>query len=70
VIELTNPQLNGNNLTYKVKVLGDTPPPASSSAASLFIDWWAWHPGPPPGPWGRCWRGPYGGLHCRPAWAW
>jgi hypothetical protein len=69
VIELTNPQLNGNSLTYTVKVLGDAPP-ASARSASLFIDWWSWHPGPRPGPWGRCWRGPYGGLHCRPAWAW
>lgn len=39
---------------------------------------WGWGPGvyvgtypPPPAPWtgGRCWRGPYGGLHCRPSWA-
>ncbi|MET0745063.1 MAG: hypothetical protein ABWY78_16950 [Microvirga sp.] len=78
VVELTNPQLSGDTLTYTVKVLGDTPP-ASGQVASLFIDWWygpGWGPrhywGPGPwGPWGGggCWRGPYGGLHCRPAWA-
>lgn len=79
VVELTNPRLDGDTLTYTVKILGD-PPPASGENPSLFIDWWygpGW--GPPrfwgPGPWGgwgggRCWRGPWGGLHCRPAWAW
>lgn len=77
VVELTDPKLNGDTLTYTVKVLGDKPP-VSGKSASLFIDWWYgpgwgprhfWHPGP----WGAygggaCWRGPYGGLHCRPAW--
>jgi hypothetical protein len=80
VVELTNPQLEGDVLTYTVKLLGDPPPPASGEAASLFIDWWygpGWGPRRfwGPGPWGGwgggyCWRGPWGGLHCRPAWAW
>lgn len=79
VMELTNPQLNGDILTYTVKLLDGTPP-ASGQAVSLFIDWWygpGWGPRRywGPGPWGPvagggCWRGPYGGLHCRPAWAW
>ncbi|MGE8187512.1 hypothetical protein [Pseudomonas sp. NPDC086278] len=78
VVELTNPQLKGDTLTYTVKLLDGTPP-AVGQPATLFIDWWYgpgwgprhyWHPGPW-GPYGggRCWRGPYGGLHCRPAWA-
>jgi hypothetical protein len=86
VLELTNPQLRGDTLTYTVKLLGDAPPPSAGQAPSLFIDWWygpGWGPRPywgpwRPGPWGPgpywggggCWRGPYGGLHCRPAWAW
>jgi hypothetical protein len=78
VVELTNPKLSGDSLTYTVKVLGDTPP-VSGDAASLFIDWWYgpgwgprqyWGPGPWGGGGGNCWRGPYGGLHCRPAWGW
>jgi hypothetical protein len=37
VVELTNPQLSGNDLSYTVKVLGGKLP-ASAGAASLFID--------------------------------
>jgi hypothetical protein len=70
VVELTNPQLSGDSLTYTIKVLGMEPPNAGQ-AVSLFIDWWY---GPRWG-WrgwagGYCWRGPWGGLHCRPRWAW
>jgi hypothetical protein len=78
VIELLNPRISGDTLTYTVKVLGDAPP-VSGKATSLFIDWWygpGWGPRrfwAPVGPIfpaaGGCWRGPYGGLHCRPAWA-
>lgn len=57
VIELTDPVLSGDTLTYTIKVLSDEKP-VSGEAASLFIDWW--YAGP-----GYCWRGPYGGLHCR-----
>lgn len=56
VIELTDPVLNGDTLTYTYKLLGRDAP-VSGQAASLFIDWW--YAGP-----GHCWRGPYGGLHC------
>jgi hypothetical protein len=79
IVELTNPKLDGDTLTYTVKVLDKAPPP-SGAEATLFIDWWygpGWGPAHywRPGPWGRwrggaCWRGPWGGLHCRPAWAW
>ncbi len=69
VVELMNPQLNGDNLTYTIKLLGPEPPKAGQ-AVSLFIDWWygpRWRVGPR---WagGACWRGPWGGLHCRPHW--
>jgi hypothetical protein len=37
VVELMNPTLSGNDLTYTVKVLNGTLP-ASAGAASLFID--------------------------------
>ncbi|WP_341987502.1 hypothetical protein [Azorhizobium sp. AG788] len=65
VVELTNPVITGDTLTYNYKVLSDDKP-MSGTNASLFIDWWYgygpyWHPG-------GCWRGPYGGLHCRPGW--
>lgn len=75
VVELMNPKLEGDSLTYDIKMLeGDLP--KSAGATSLFIDWWygpGWRWGPRPWvprPWwgGGCWRGPYGGLHCRPYW--
>ncbi|TCT07568.1 hypothetical protein [Aquabacter spiritensis] len=56
VLELTDPVLSGDTLTYTIKVLSDAKP-VSGQTASLFIDWW--YAGP-----GHCWRGPYGGLHC------
>ena len=54
VVELTNPRLDGTNLTYDVRILEGTPPNAGTNSA-LFIDWWY-------GPWGgvcnyRYWRG-------------
>ncbi|WP_051356445.1 hypothetical protein [Azorhizobium doebereinerae] len=61
VVELTAPKLDGDTLTYSYRVLGDTKPEAGADA-SLFIDWWVGAGG------GGCWRGPYGGLHCRPRW--
>lgn len=86
VVELLNPKLSGNTLTYDIRTLQGTVP-AKGEQVSIFIDWWygpgwrrggwGWGPGwgrgwgpPPPPPFdgGRCWRGPYGHLHCRPAW--
>jgi hypothetical protein len=76
VVELLNPHLDGDALTYEIRPLSGTLP-ASGKQISVFIDWWygpGWHArwgwGHGPGPWagGRCWRGPYGGLHCRPWW--
>ena len=72
VVELTNPVLKGNDLTYDIKVLGGEVP-KSAEAPSLFIDWWygpGWGPGyrwgpPPPFAGGGCWRGFWGHLHCR-----
>lgn len=58
VVELTDPVLSGDTLTYTIKVLSPEAP-VSGQAASLFIDWWVG-----PGYGGHCWRGPYGGLHC------
>ena len=76
VVELLNPKLDGDNLTYEIRPL-DGDMPASAQDVSLFIDWWygpGWHhewiwPGPGPYPGGECWRGPWGHLHCRPWWA-
>jgi hypothetical protein len=72
VVELTNPVLKDNDLTYDIKVLGGEVP-KSAEAPSLFIDWWygpGWGPGyrwgpPPPFAGGGCWRGYWGHLHCR-----
>lgn len=80
VVELLNPKLTGDTLTYDIKTLSGQLP-AAGKQISLFIDWWygpGWHAGfnggwgrGPAGPYrgGRCWRGPYGALHCRPYWA-
>jgi hypothetical protein len=78
VVELLNPRLSGDTLTYDIKALNGELP-AAGKQISVFIDWWygpgwhrrwGWGGGPGPGPYGggRCWRGPYGGLHCRPWW--
>lgn len=66
VVELTDPVISGDSITYKYKVLSDEKP-VSGTNASLFIDWWYGWGGPY---WhrGYCWRGPYGGLHCRAGW--
>jgi hypothetical protein len=37
VVELSNPQLSGNNLTYDARILEGTPP-ANGGACALFID--------------------------------
>src|SRR5438477_28678 len=37
VVELSNPQLSGNDLTYDARILEGTPP-ASGGACALFID--------------------------------
>lgn len=79
VVELRNPRIEGDTLTYDIKMLEGTLPEKGGDV-SLFIDWWygpvyrpawGWHPGPGPEAWpgGRCWRNPYGHLHCRPWWA-
>ena len=79
VVELLNPRLTGDTLTYDIKALQGQLP-ATGKQISLFIDWWygpgwhgrwrgGWGGGPPPYRGGRCWRGPYGALHCRPYWA-
>jgi len=78
VVELRNPRLSGDALTYDIRTLSGKVP-AAGQQASLFIDWWygpagygprpwGWGGGPRPWPGGRCWRGPYGHLHCRPWW--
>ncbi|WP_137392435.1 hypothetical protein [Rhodoligotrophos defluvii] len=77
IVELLNPRLEGDTLTYDIKPLSGELP-QSGQQATIFIDWWygpgwrhRWGWGWGPGPWagGGCWRGPYGGLHCRPWWA-
>jgi len=76
VVELLNPRISGDSITYDIRTLDGTLP-SSGKAVSVFIDWWygpGWHRrwgwGAGPGPWagGRCWRGPWGHLHCRPWW--
>ncbi len=37
VVELSNPQLSGNDLTYDARILEGTPPP-NGEACALFID--------------------------------
>ncbi len=47
VVELTNPKLDGENLSYDVRVLEGNPP-AKGGISSLFIDWWSVGFGPRP----------------------
>jgi hypothetical protein len=78
VVELLNPKLSGDSITYDIRPL-DGSLPSAGDKVSLFIDYWygpgwrgrwgyGWGHGP--GPWGggSCWRGPWGHLHCRPWW--
>lgn len=58
VVEISNPKLINNNLTYDIKVL-DGELPEKGGISSLFIDWWAaWGPGP------RRYYGPGPGVYC------
>jgi hypothetical protein len=76
VVELLNPKLVGDTLIYEIRSLSGELP-TTGKQISVFIDWWygpgwrrhwGWGGGPGPFAGGRCWRGPYGGLHCRPWW--
>jgi hypothetical protein len=60
VVELTSPKLQGDALTYNVKVLHGTPPQAGT-ASSLFIDWWFGPRG------GICRHNPWGHVYCVPS---
>ena len=42
VVEITNPTLSGQDLSYDVKVLQGTPP-AKGGISSLFIDWYSYY---------------------------
>jgi len=65
VVEISNPRLIENNLTYDIRVLeGELP--KEGGISSLFIDWWAaWGPGPRRyyGPYPR-YYGPGPGVYC------
>lgn len=39
VVEIMNPRMQGEDLTYDIKVLDGTPP-KEGGLSSLFIDWW------------------------------
>ena len=78
VVELLNPKLSGDSITYDIKTLDGTLP-SSGAQISVFMDYWygpgwrgrwgwGWGGGPGPWPGGNCWRGPWGHLHCRPWW--
>ncbi len=77
VVELMNPRVSGDAITYDIRPL-DGALPAAGGPVSVFVDWWYgpgwrrhWGWGGGPGRWagGNCWRGPWGHLHCRPWWA-
>ncbi len=53
VLEISNPRMKGNDLSYDIKIL-DGVPPKKGGIASLFIDWFVihghgrrWYPPPP-----------------------
>ena len=61
IVELTNPKLAGDTLTYDARLLyGDIP--KTSGPGTLFIDWWE-------GPNGGVCRhyGPWHTVHCEPS---
>ncbi len=64
VVEIMNPKLNGQDLTYDIRVLDGTPP-AKGGLSSLFIDWYYVGFGGP-----NCYRSWYtGAVYChRPGW--
>jgi hypothetical protein len=61
IVELTNPKLTGDTLTYNARLL-DGEPPKTAGAATLLIDWWE-------GPYGGICRhyGPWHVVHCQPS---
>jgi hypothetical protein len=61
IVELTNPKLSGDTLTYDARML-DGEVPKTSGPATLFIDWWE-------GPNGGVCRhyGPWHTVHCEPS---
>jgi len=70
VVEINNPQLKGEDLSYDVRILEGTPP-TKGGLSSLFIDWVAvrFGGGPYYGPGPFVPYGPYGpGPYCRRNW--
>jgi hypothetical protein len=61
IVELTNPKLSGDTLTYDARLLAGEIP-TTSGPATLFIDWWE-------GPNGGVCRhyGPWHTVHCEPS---
>ncbi|MPZ41513.1 MAG: hypothetical protein GEU95_26415 [Rhizobiales bacterium] len=60
VVELTNPKLSGDSLSYAAKVLQGAPPKAGA-ISTLFIDWWMGPRG------GICRHNAWGGTYCVPS---
>lgn len=57
VIEIDNPVLDGDTLTYSARIIDGTPPAAGGSTI-VIIDWWS-------GPWGgACHYDGVGGVRC------
>jgi hypothetical protein len=61
IVELTNPKLSGDTLTYDARLL-DGGIPKTTGPGTLFIDWWE-------GPNGGVCRhyGPWHTVHCEPS---
>ncbi|MFC7395590.1 hypothetical protein ACFQU1_00090 [Chelatococcus sp. GCM10030263] len=60
VVELTSPRLDGNTLSYSVRLLQGTPP-NEGTMATLFIDWWMGPRG------GICRHSAWGRVYCVPS---
>jgi hypothetical protein len=60
VVELTNPVLMGDSLSYSVRVLEGIPP-KSGTTSTLFVDWWVGPHG------GVCRHNAWGRVYCVPS---
>jgi hypothetical protein len=60
VVELTSPKLEGDTLSYSVRLLQGTPP-NEGTMATLFIDWWTGPRG------GICRHNAWGRVYCVPS---
>ena len=63
IVELSSAKLDGNSISYEVRVLAGSLP-ASAGEASMFIDPWMWVPPHEGWGWDHCWWNRWGHRVC------